>query len=328
MKTSKIINRIETLITNGIVPFVVGSPGIGKTQIAEGIAKNLGWDYQILIPSMMNPTDISGLPFKLNDEQADFLPYGFSHKILNADNPLLVVIDDLIQSTPLMQAALMQMIEARIVGGKRIPDCVKFVVLSNSASHGAGGSKVIEPLKGRTLILHMEVDPKQWIKWGIETKRIEKEVLFYIQTYPESLVDFKVCKDIANTPSPRNWERLSKVISIGLTDTDLFAGCVGESEAVKFSAFLKTINELKGIIPQILKDPATAPLFSAEQELDKVYSIGLALAHNASKENFNTIYTYLNRMGGESKEFILATLLQFHPELKETETYINYICKD
>lgn len=328
MKTTKLINTIPSILTNGVTPFVVGSPGIGKSQIASEIANTLGWEHLIMIPSMMSPTDVSGLPFKLNEGQADFLPYGFAYQILNADKPLLVVVDDLIQSTPLMQAALMQMIEARILGGKAIPDCVKFLVLSNGANHGAGGSKVIEPLKGRTLIIHLEVDPKGWIQWGVSTKRIQKEVLFYIQTYPEALVDFQVCKDIANTPSPRNWERLSKVLSMGLIDTELFAGCVGEKEATRFAAFLKTINSLKGVIPQILKDPDTAPLFSDDADLDKVYSIGLALSHNATKDNLKAIYRYLCRMDGEAKEFILATILQFHPELKETDTYINHICNE
>jgi len=326
MKTQELINSVTKLIQMNVVPLIVGSPGIGKTQIIEGIAKELEWQYEIVIPSMMNPTDLSGLPFRVNDKQADFLPYGLSYRILNATDNLLIVIDDLIQSTPLMQAALMQLIEARIVGGKRIPDCVRFVSLTNSASHGAGGTKILEPLKGRTCIIQLDVDPKQWIKWGIESGRIEKEILFYIQTYPESLVDFAVCKDIANTPSPRNWERLSKLLSNGLTNTELFEGCIGGKEATRFASFLLTITNLKGVIPQILKDPYNAPLFNQNDELDKVYALGLALAHNANKENISNIYTYLNRMGGEALEFILATIIQFHPELKETETYANYIC--
>lgn len=326
MKTSKFITVTKELIQNGITPFVVGSPGIGKSQIAMQLAESLEWDYLILIPSMMSPTDICGLPFKLDETKADFLPYGFAYKILNATKPLLVVVDDLIQSSPSMQSALMQMIEARVLGGKDIPDCVCFMVLSNSASHGAGGSKVIEPLKGRTLILNLEVDSRQWIKWGIDSMRIKKEVLFYIQTYPESLCDFKVCKDIANTPSPRNWERLSKVLSIGIKDTELFEGCIGAKEATRFSAFLNTIESLKGIIPKILKSPQDAPIYMDDSDMDKIYSIGLALSHNANKDNLGNIYTYLCRLNEEAKEFILATIIQFHPELKETDTYIKHIC--
>ena len=333
IKLSKFVSDLPQLLESMIVPILVAEPGVGKSQSVEAVvASQDGWGFDVYHPAMGMPSDVKGLPFRLDDNQAGFLPYEFMVGIQNADTThpdglYVVLIDDLIQATDLMKASIMQLVECRRINGKAIPDNVRFVMATNDATHNAGGTRVISPLIGRSMVVEIESDPKGWIKWGIESKRIVPEVLYFIQTFPESLSNFVVTKSIQNVPSPRNWERVSKLVSIDKIDTAYIAGCVGEEEATRFKGFLKTIQDLKGVVPQILQTPDTAPLFDQGNELDKLYSLGLALAHNANKKNIDPIYRYLKRLGGEPMEFILAQILHFNPDLKETSVYINHAIK-
>jgi hypothetical protein len=333
IKLSKFITDLPALLEAMIVPILVAEPGVGKSQSIEAVvASNPDWGFDVYHPAMGMPSDVKGLPFRIDETQAGFLPYEFMVGIQNAATThpkglYVVLIDDLIQATDLMKAAIMQLVECRRINGKAIPDNVRFIMATNDATHNAGGTRVISPLIGRSMVCEIEADAKGWIKWGLETKRIVPEVLYFIQTYPLSLSNFVVTKSIQNIPSPRNWERVSKLLSIGKTDTAYFAGCVGEEEATKFSAFLKTINDLKGVVPQIVQTPDDAPLFNQGNQLDKLYSLGLALAHNANKKNIANIHRYLQRLDGEPMEFIFAQILHFNPDLKETPTYINHATK-
>jgi hypothetical protein len=328
IKIGEAIDDLPALIEVGIIPLLVAEPGVGKSQICEQLAADHGWDFELYHPAMGMPSDIKGLPFKKSDDEAGFLPYELMVRIQNANtNPdkiLLVLIDDMIQATDLMKAAIMQLVEARKINGKSIPDNVRFAIATNDAKHNAGGTRIISPLIGRSCVVHLEVDPKHWIKWGIETKRIVAEVLFFIQTYPESLSHFVSTKSIQNVPSPRNWERVSKLVSIDKAKIPYISGCVGETEATRFTGFLKIIERLKGKIPAILKTPESAEII---QEPDTFFALVLALSHNATENNLKAIYTYLQRCNAEFAEFGLAQIVTLHPKLKESEIYINHLCK-
>jgi MoxR-like ATPase len=69
---------------------VTGAPGVGKSNIIEAIASQLGYDLLISHPVVSDPTDFKGLPFANGQStEATFLPFGDLSIAINATRPLI-----------------------------------------------------------------------------------------------------------------------------------------------------------------------------------------------------------------------------------------------
>lgn len=84
---------------------VVGAPGIGKTEIGKQAAAAAGADLIIAHPVVDSPIDYKGIPFVFKDGHADFMPCGFLKIMMGAKKLTVVILDDLGQAPPAVQAA-------------------------------------------------------------------------------------------------------------------------------------------------------------------------------------------------------------------------------
>ena len=86
MKAKNISKSLDKLITAQIPVFVWGSPGIGKSSIIKQIAEEKGLEFVDLRLSLLDPTDLKGIPFfDQENNQAvwaspNFLPSSLSQK--------------------------------------------------------------------------------------------------------------------------------------------------------------------------------------------------------------------------------------------------------
>ncbi len=55
---------------------IVGAPGIGKTEIINQACDAAGMHMIVSHPVVSDPTDYKGLPFVVNGDRAEFLPFG------------------------------------------------------------------------------------------------------------------------------------------------------------------------------------------------------------------------------------------------------------
>lgn len=304
---------------------LIGFPGIGKSQFIKSISDDIGFDYLSYIPSMGNPTEIKGLGFKTESKgiaKAEFLFYEFMDAIYTAKKPTIVHIEDLIQGTPLMQAAIMSLIEKRSVNNKSIPNHIYFILDTNDASHKAGGNIVLAPLVGRVSAFQYPLDWKAWVAWGLKND-IAKEVLLYIHANPEDLCAKSIPKGIQPFATPRSWERVSDWIHDGFTDATTLASDIGEEIAIKTAAFIKDIQTFGNILPKVKNDPMNAPLYYTTNE---TYGVLLILANHFSKENVSSITKYFERYDNKELQTVLFELgTTIHPDSKETKEYVSFI---
>lgn len=63
MKALDISRSLDKLIESKIPVFVWGSPGIGKSSIIKQIAVDKGLEFVDLRLSLLDPTDLKGIPF-------------------------------------------------------------------------------------------------------------------------------------------------------------------------------------------------------------------------------------------------------------------------
>lgn len=69
--SNKLSDLILRALDAGLVPFLEGSPGVGKTQASRAVAKSINYKHMDIRLSTMDPTDMSGIPTKVEVHRAN-----------------------------------------------------------------------------------------------------------------------------------------------------------------------------------------------------------------------------------------------------------------
>ena len=230
--------------------FLWGPPGIGKSELVEGIARDLGGLMIDLRLGQMEPTDIRGIPFYNKDKNImEYAPPGdLPDAETAAQYPIVVLFLDEMNSAPAsVQSAAYQLILNRRVGKYVLPDNVVMVAAGNRESDKGVTYRMPTPLSNRFIHQEMKVDFPSWQEWAVENK-IHKDVVGYLSFAKQDLYDFDAKSASRAFATPRSWSFVSQLLNDdGIDDetaTNLIAGTVGEGLAVKFMAHRKIAGRM------------------------------------------------------------------------------------
>ena len=230
--------------------FLWGPPGIGKSELVEGITEELGGLMIDLRLGQMEPTDIRGIPF-YNKERGNMdwaPPIDLPDEETAKQYPVVVLFLDELNSAPgSVQAAAYQLILNRRVGKYRLPDNVVMVAAGNRESDKGVTYRMPTPLANRFIHLEMKVEFNAWQSWAV-TKKIHKDVVGYLSFAKQDLYDFDSKSSSRAFATPRTWTFVSQLLDDDDTDNDtltnLIAGTIGEGLAVKFMAHRKISSRM------------------------------------------------------------------------------------
>ncbi len=325
VKPSQLAAILAKCITAKEPVLIAGAPGIGKSDIVEQAARLADAELLVSHPVTSDPTDYKGLPaLDIANHCAHFLPFGDLNRLIHADRLTACFFDDLGHAPQAVQAALMQLALARRVNGHKVSDHVVFIGATNRRQDRAGVSGIIEPLKGRFMILHLAVDLIDFCTWAARSG-IESEVIAYISLRPEALHKFEPTPDLINSPSPRGWARVSRYLKLGLTSDvqpQIFTGCVGQEHGVGFAAFLRIARSV--VQPaEVFKNPKGAPI---PNEPSALWALVSALARRVATDTMDAYIVYMNRLmdTGRHGEYVMASVKQMlarEPSLQSGTAY-------
>jgi hypothetical protein len=229
--------------------FLWGPPGIGKSELVEGIARDLGGLMIDLRLGQMEPTDIRGIPFYNKDiGKMDWAPpVELPDEEMSKDYPIVVLfLDELNSAAPSVQSAAYQLILNRRIGKYRLPDNVVMVAAGNRESDKGVTYRMPTPLANRFIHQEMKVDFASWQEWAVNN-RIHKDVVGYLSFAKQDLYDFDAKSASRAFATPRSWTFVSQLLDEGDDDDttmNLIAGTVGEGLAVKFMAHKKVAGRM------------------------------------------------------------------------------------
>lgn len=322
--TSCIASRLSVLLT--------GAPGVGKSDIVRQAAKASGNDIIVMHPVVSDPTDFKGLPWKIEGrDEATFLPFGELKNIFNSKRPLTVFLDDLGQAMPAVQAAAMQLLHSatgdRRINDNVIPDTVTFVAATNRRTDRAGVQGILEPVKSRfATIIGVSPSVEDWCEWAVRSD-IRPEVIAFIRFRRHLLSAFEASQDLKNSPCPRTWAHVSKLLDAQFSKAlrlPVFSGAVGAGAAAEFDAFLRIYEDAPDI-DEILKNPKKAPI---PTEPSSLYAVAAALAHAATEKNFGAVVEYCLRLysnkQGEFSTLAVRDSLRKNSALVKHDAYADY----
>ena len=229
--------------------FLWGPPGIGKSELVEGITKDLGGLMIDLRLGQMEPTDIRGIPFYNKDiGKMDWAePVELPDEVTAAQYPIVVLfLDELNSAAPSVQSAAYQLILNRRIGKYKLPNNVVMVAAGNRESDKGVTYRMPTPLANRFIHQEMKVDFPSWQEWAVNNN-IHKDVVGYLSFAKQDLYDFDAKSASRAFATPRSWTFVSQLLDEeedNDTVTNLIAGTVGEGLAVKFMAHRKVASKM------------------------------------------------------------------------------------
>jgi len=311
---------------------LVGPSGIAKSALVQQLAKKRGAVLLTFIASIMEPTDVTGLPFKVlvnGKEIAKHLLFEFMVEMCEAKQEMIVDIEEAGQAAFASQAALMHPICAREVNGHKISEFVNFIILTNSREDQAGVQGIISTLSLRCTVLRLAANAADFIEWGKKEGGIHPYVLAYIDAHPNKIHIPNPNRDMVNFPCPRTWEFVSNKLYMELEKRDMFpaiAGDIGDSEAMEFISWTR-IHETMPHWRDIVRDPMNAPVPEAK-DASILYALCITLSRIADKDTWPAIYKYSSRISKEYQTWLMNETVLQKPDLMETNEFKGWIIQN
>jgi len=326
------VEYIKACLQAGISVLLQGPPGSGKTSISREVAESCGMAHLSIVATVKEPVDFSGLP-RFDGDNAVFVPFGFAKRVYNATEPTLVLIDDLGQSAPSVQAAAMQWLQERELNGNQVSEHVRFLIATNRPKDRAGVGQVISPIRSRCVQLEQVTrctcDGRNlcdWHVWALEHD-ISPIVQGFARFKPSCMAEYEEENvDHASVVcSPRALEYLSRLEVNGLPEPalPLLEGVIGTSYASDYLAFRVMYGQLP-LIDDIVKDPVNTPIPSGSDKVGKLYALSTMLAAQVSAKNASAVLTFVARMPIEYSTACVMTGLRKYPGLPSHREFVDW----
>lgn len=316
-------------IRNHLVPFVVGSPAVGKSAIVHQIAKEYALKVIDVRLAQCDPCDLLGFPQLDRDTgKAYYAPMDTfpiqGDKVPEGYNGWLIFLDELTSAPRAVQAAAYKLVLDKMVGNHRLHDKVVVVAAGNLETDNAIVEPMSSALKSRLMHLEVQLDQEVWLEWAVKAG-IDHRILSYIRFKPDMLYTFNPESSDDTYGSPRTWEFASRLIrdqeKVTSDDLHVLAGCVSEGLAREFIGFCSIYSNLL-TVEQICRDPEGVPVPTSPSEL---YALSGSLGNHAKPENIELLIKFIQRMPIEFNIITLRDATKRTPELRKTAALQQWI---
>ena len=254
VKNSITPNQLKELVKNIVkLPnpptlFIWGPPGVGKSYIIHEIAKELKYDIQPFILSLIDPTELKGfiMPNR-NTKEAEIFPLHILPKA-----PGILFLDEVNTASQAVLNAAMRMIQEREVGFEKIPDNIAVICAGNRIGDKVNVSKLSSAFINKCIHLNVETSVEDFKVWAT-MNGVCPEVIAFISNYPGELMAEP--RNDYPYPTPRAWEKVSRMMTeIDLKIDDklpLICGLVGDEIGIKFVDFVNNTFDVPEYLTKI-----------------------------------------------------------------------------
>lgn len=338
MSTEQIERLLMHTIKNNRKILLVGKPGIGKTAICEDLISKLNLQaekekYELYseTSSCSDAMEYKGIPFG-DKTSAVFVSIGLMAKIKsmllpeNKDKILVILFDDIGQAEIDVMKALMPVVQCKNVNGFKMPENIRIIGATNGCDDEAGVDGIIEPLKSRFhSIVNVLPEVNSWCRYAYE-KGLNSNVIAYVRTFPDCLIQTELTTDIVNNCNPRQLEEFSKWVDSDLADDlrlGVYAGCIGSAHTAQFLAFERMVNELPNI-----NDICSGTYTNVSDRLDVNIAIVTSLLHCITQDNEVNIFKYIELLDAPVQVIFMTDLINKNKNYLNNSLYTKWCIKN
>jgi hypothetical protein len=310
-----------------LVPFIVGKPGGGKSSLARSIVAELGIDPERITefnPSLRDPVDIMGLP-KTDGDHSSWLPPSEFWRIRDdgTDRPCALIVEEMSDATTPMQNPLCRVLLDRYAGELKLHPKLHIIATGNRTEDKSGATRMTTKLGNRVQTLTFDENLDDWCNWALDND-IAVEMVQFLRFRPNMLSDFDPNRAI--NPTPRSWEMANQVNT--KLPSDLYysniAGLVGEGAAAEYTGFKRIFENLPNI-DSIILNPSK---HEVPTDMPVLFALTGALAHRVSKDNFDRLGEFIDRMPAEFQVMYTLDAKKIDPSIVNTKRFVSWAVKN
>ncbi|WP_460275523.1 ATP-binding protein [Celeribacter sp. ULVN23_4] len=222
-----------------------GPPGVGKTQIAEAMARHIGGPLYDIRLTQIDTADLRGLPYYDHDTLTT--KWYRPEDLPREPRPSVLFLDELTSAAPMLQPTVYGLLQERRVGMHRIPEDTFIMAAGNRVEDGAVAYEMGTALADRLVHLIVEADPTDWLESYAIPQGFHPSVTAFIKTRPDRLETLaaSITADHLIAATPRSWERVSHIMQ-HVNDRDtrmvMISGLVGTAVAAEFIRMAEDIE--------------------------------------------------------------------------------------
>ena len=316
LSSTELYTTCSHVITCGTVPYIVGHPGIGKSDIVRKVAKNKNLKLLDIRLSTIDPTELTGFPTKIEGNKASYIPFEMfpieGDELPENHDGWLIFLDELSSAPRFVQAAAYKIILDRMVGLKPLHEKVHIVAAGNLITSNAVVETMSTALQSRLITLYLEPNLNDWLDWAYENK-IDYRITGYLNFKKSAFHNFDPNHTESSFACPRTWEMLSKNINsfkkIPQEFLAVITGTIGEGEGIEFKTFCEVFDNLPSM-SEILSNPTG---FSFENSPQIRFAIAMMIAENFNASNEDKLIAALKHLGKEFAAVALKKIIKSNP---------------
>lgn len=319
--------------------FLVGAPGIGKTEIMEQISRELG--VGLVSYSMTHHTRQSalGLPFiakkVYGGNEYSVSEYTMSEIIASVYDMMeetgfkegILFLDEINCVSETLAPAMLQFLQYKVFGRHRVPDGWIVVTAGNPPEYNKSVHEFDIVTMDRLKYIEVEPDFEVWKEYAL-SKGVHSSVISYLNAKKSDFYRVETTVEGKSFVTARGWDDLSEMIKLyeksGMeVDADLIGQYIRNSRAAsdfavyyglygKYRADYNPVEILEGRASQSVKDRA------AEAPIDERLAV-LTLLTDTAAEGMREVI---------ERQDVLKSLVPVLKDYKENGAYEESIAEE
>ena len=270
-----------------------GPPGVGKSQMVAQIAERHGMPVIDIRLSQMEPSDLRGIPFRVEERVEWAIPSMLPDAERHGSQGILF-LDEITSVPPSVSAAAYQLILDRRLGAYEVPQGWSIFAAGNRQGDRGVTYTMPAPLANRFSHYEVDINLDDWVAWAY-ANAMDDRLIAFLRFRPELLFEFDPAHNPVAFPSPRSWEfshrALQKFGDVPALLTGALQACVGPAAGIELSAFVENLEQLPDIDAIVRGETVRVP-----KETDLQYAVAAALVGRAirAKSEDNAAGAYGN----------------------------------
>lgn len=314
------------LIDSQIPTFIWGSPGVGKSSLVAQIANEKKMQFIDLRLSLLDPTDLRGIPFFENETKKavwakpEFLPD------TNSKDFGILFLDEINSAPPTIQAAAYQLILDRKIGEYALPQNFSIIAAGNYETDRGVTYRMPTPLANRFVHLNFDLDFDSWKLWAFENS-IDTRIISYLSYKQTDLFMFDPKSTNKSFATPRSWKFVNDILQSNVDSKlleNVIAGAIGLQTAQEFLNYTKVMNELPNI-----QDILAGIKVDIPTKNSSLYAlcIGIvyALKNDFSTQNLTNVLDFSLKLDGEFTIMLVRDMQKNSIDVESSPTWKNWV---
>ena len=302
-----------------LVPFLHGSPAIGKSAIVKQIAADHNLELIDIRLSQCDPTDLNGFPSPDKEHgKSTYLPMDMcpldKDPLPKGKDGWLIFLDELNAADRATTKASYKLLLDHMVGMARLHPRACLVAAGNLATDNALIEDDSTAMQSRMVHIEVHTDTDQFIPFA-QKAGFDYRITSFLQFRPDLLYTFKPDHTDYTYGSPRTWEFTDRLLKIdpqmSRSTQLLLGGTLSQGVAREFIVFCeieKTLTSFESIM--------TNPTFAkVPSEPGTLYALTGMLAAKLAKglDKLPAAMKYISRLPAEFQVCCLRDLIRREP---------------